>query len=88
LIRIRILRIADVDGVLLEGVDLAIAERVLHVAVNQAVAAAQHGPRIPEHVPGNTGAWRDVVVIAAHRGTIAVDSRVGEGTTITVKIPS
>jgi signal transduction histidine kinase len=36
-----------------------------------------------------TGVGLSVVAhaIAAHRGTIAVDSRVGEGTTITVKIP-
>jgi len=36
-----------------------------------------------------TGVGLSVVrhVIAAHRGTIAVDSRVGEGTTITVTIP-
>jgi signal transduction histidine kinase len=36
-----------------------------------------------------TGVGLSVVrhVIAAHRGTIAVDSRVGEGTTITVRIP-
>jgi signal transduction histidine kinase len=37
-----------------------------------------------------TGVGLSVVahVIAAHHGTIAVDSRVGEGTTITVKIPA
>jgi signal transduction histidine kinase len=37
-----------------------------------------------------TGVGLSVVrhVVAAHRGTIAVDSRVGEGTTITVKIPA
>jgi len=37
-----------------------------------------------------TGVGLSVVshVIAAHRGSIAVDSRVGEGTTITVKIPA
>jgi signal transduction histidine kinase len=37
-----------------------------------------------------TGVGLSVVahVIAAHHGRIAVDSRVGEGTTITVKIPA
>ena len=37
-----------------------------------------------------TGVGLSVVrhVIAAHRGTIGIDSRAGEGTTVTVKLPA
>lgn len=75
------------------GVEIRVADRGLGIGAEDLPHIFKpfyRGRHAVDAQVRGTGVGLSVVrhVIAAHRGTIAVDSRVGEGTTITVKIPS
>jgi signal transduction histidine kinase len=75
-----------------DGVEIRVADRGLGIDAEDLPHIFEpfyRGRHAVDAQVRGTGVGLSVVahVVAAHRGTIAVDSRVGEGTTITVKIP-
>lgn len=80
----------DVDGA---GVEIRVADRGLGIDaadLPHIFKPFYRGRRAVDAQVRGTGVGLSVVhhVIHAHKGTIAVDSRVGEGTTVTVKLPA
>jgi signal transduction histidine kinase len=75
------------------GVEIRVADRGLGIDAEDLPHIFEpfyRGRQAVDAQVRGTGVGLSVVrhVIAAHGGTIVVDSRVGEGTTITVRIPS
>jgi signal transduction histidine kinase len=81
---------ASADGA---GVELRVADRGLGIDADDLPHIFKpfyRGRRAVDAQIRGTGVGLSVVrhVIAAHRGTIGIDSRAGEGTTVTVKLPA
>jgi signal transduction histidine kinase len=75
------------------GVEVRVADRGLGIDAADLAHIFKpfyRGRRAVDAQIRGTGVGLSVVrhVIAAHQGTIAVDSRVGEGTTVTMKLPA
>ena len=75
------------------GVEIRVADRGLGIDaadLPHIFKPFYRGRRAVDAQVRGTGVGLSVVrhVIAAHRGTIGVDSRAGEGTTVTVKLPA
>jgi signal transduction histidine kinase len=81
---------ASADG---PGVEVRVADRGLGIDAEDLPHIFEpfyRGRRAVDAQIRGTGVGLSVVrhVIAAHRGTIGIDSRAGEGTTVTVKLPA
>jgi signal transduction histidine kinase len=81
---------ASADGI---GVEVQVADRGLGIDAEDLPHIFEpfyRGRRAVEAQIRGTGVGLSVVrhVIAAHRGTIGIDSHAGEGTTVTVKLPA
>lgn len=81
---------ASADGI---GVEVRVADRGLGIDAEDLPHIFEpfyRGRRAVEAQIRGTGVGLSVVrhVIAAHRGTIGIDSHAGEGTTVTVKLPA
>jgi signal transduction histidine kinase len=75
------------------GVEIRVADRGLGIDAADLPHIFEpfyRGRRAVDAQVRGTGVGLSVVrhVIASHKGTIAVDSRAGEGTTVTVKLPA
>jgi signal transduction histidine kinase len=81
---------ASADGV---GIEVRVADRGLGIDAEDLPHIFEpfyRGRRAVEAQIRGTGVGLSVVrhVIAAHRGTIGIDSDAGKGTTVTVKLPA